>query len=187
MKIAAWLIRRDDRRIISLRSHIAHPFPKTTPTELFGAAEEIDRIVCVVGRDAGFHGAEMLVTKREDVRPHVCGECSIRRPPERSHICHPDRSGGTLCSCPIRTLLSEAAHTDARLMALTSRYRRGVATFPGLFCARFSHQSLPQLPSQNLSRRRPGHGLHKVHLAGLLVVRKPIGHKPAQGPLHRLI
>jgi hypothetical protein len=39
--------------------------------ELVSAAKEFDGIVGVVGSECGFHGAEVLVAKGQEVRPHA--------------------------------------------------------------------------------------------------------------------
>ena len=61
------------------RRDVAHSFTKTTPAEFLGAAEKIDGVIGTVRSNTRFHGAEMFVTEGEYVRPHDCGECSIRR------------------------------------------------------------------------------------------------------------
>jgi len=68
--IALWLAGGQDRREIALRRHIADAFAETARAEFFGAAEEVDRALRIVGGEHRFHCAEMLVAEREDVRPH---------------------------------------------------------------------------------------------------------------------
>ena len=69
--VAAWLVGSDFRRNVALGIDVTDALTEAASTELFGAAEKVDRVVGVVRGDAGFHGAEMLVTEWKDVRPHV--------------------------------------------------------------------------------------------------------------------
>ena len=69
--VATRLVGSDLGREIALGVDVSDPLAEAAAAELFGAAEEIDGVVETVGSDAGFHGPEMLVTKREDVRPHA--------------------------------------------------------------------------------------------------------------------
>ena len=62
MHVAAGLVGGNVRSIVPLRGYIPDTFPETAAAKLIGAAEEVYGIVGAVGRDAGFHGAEMLVT-----------------------------------------------------------------------------------------------------------------------------
>ena len=84
VQIATRLIGSDLRRSIALGRHIADALAEAAAAEFFGAAEEVDGVVGTIGREAGFHSAEMLVTKGEDVRPHDSGECSIQGVGRRS-------------------------------------------------------------------------------------------------------
>ena len=68
---AAGLARADFRRIVALGSCVADAFAKATAAEFFGAAEEVDGIVRVIGGEDEFHGAVMAVAEREDVHPHA--------------------------------------------------------------------------------------------------------------------
>ena len=61
---------------VAARGGVADAFAEAAAAELVGAAEKVDGVVGAVGGDAGFHGAEMLVTKGEEIRPHGQGECS---------------------------------------------------------------------------------------------------------------
>ena len=69
--VAAWLVGSNFRRNVALGIDVTDAFTEAASTELFGAAEKVDRVVGIVRGDAGFHGAEMLVTEWKDVRPHV--------------------------------------------------------------------------------------------------------------------
>lgn len=69
--VAARLVGSDLGREIALGVDVSDALAETAAAELLGAAEEIDGVVETVGSDAGFHGPEMLVTEREDVRPHA--------------------------------------------------------------------------------------------------------------------
>ena len=57
---------------------VANPFAKAAPAKFLGATKKIDGVIRTVRSNTRFHGAEMFVTKGEDVRPHDCGEFSIR-------------------------------------------------------------------------------------------------------------
>jgi hypothetical protein len=76
--IAAGLVGGDVGDVVAARGGVAYAFAEAAAAELVGAAEEVDGVVGAVGGDAGFHGAEMFVTEREDVRPHALRECSRR-------------------------------------------------------------------------------------------------------------
>jgi class 3 adenylate cyclase len=69
--VAARLVGSDFGRHITLGIDVTDALTEAASTELFGAAEKIDRVVGIVRGDAGFHGAEMLITEWKDVRPHV--------------------------------------------------------------------------------------------------------------------
>jgi len=69
--VAARLVGAHFGRQVALGIDIADALAETASAEFFGTAEEVDRIIGTVGGDAGLHGAEMLVTKRKDVRPHA--------------------------------------------------------------------------------------------------------------------
>lgn len=69
--VAAWLVGSDFGRNVALGIDVTDALTEAASTKLFGAAEKVDRVVGIVRGDAGFHGAEMLVTEWKDVRPHV--------------------------------------------------------------------------------------------------------------------
>ena len=62
VEIAAGLFWSDYRGFIALRSYVANAFAEAASAELVGTTKEVDGIICVVGGDASFHGAEMFVT-----------------------------------------------------------------------------------------------------------------------------
>ena len=52
-------------------------------TKLVGAAEELHRIIKVIGRNRKFHGPVVLIAQGEDVRPHeasLASRVKVRRP-----------------------------------------------------------------------------------------------------------
>ena len=84
VQVAARLVGSDFGRSIALGRDVADALAEAAAAEFFGAAEKVDGVVGAVRREAGFHSAEMLVTKGKDVRPHDSGECSIRGARRRS-------------------------------------------------------------------------------------------------------
>jgi hypothetical protein len=68
--IAAWLVRREQRRLTTLRSHISQPFTEATVTEFVGTAEELNGIIGTERSNARLHGPIVFITKRQNVRPH---------------------------------------------------------------------------------------------------------------------
>src|SRR5215470_5130046 len=69
--VAARLVGGDFGREVAFGVDVADAFAEAASAEFFSAAEEVDGVVSVVRGDAGFHGAEMFVTERKNVRPHV--------------------------------------------------------------------------------------------------------------------
>jgi hypothetical protein len=69
--VATRLVGSDLGSDVAFGVDVADPFAEAAAAEFFGAAEEVDGVVGVVRGDAGFHGAEMFVTERENVRPHA--------------------------------------------------------------------------------------------------------------------
>ena len=69
--VAAGLVRSDFGRNIALGIDVTDALTEAASAEFLGAAKKVDRVVGVIRGDAGFHGAEMLVTEGKDVRPHV--------------------------------------------------------------------------------------------------------------------
>ena len=61
--VAARLVWDDLRRQIALRIDVADAFSEAAPTELVGAAEEVDGVIGVKGSDAGLHGAIVLLAE----------------------------------------------------------------------------------------------------------------------------
>ena len=61
--LAAGLIGRNDRRLISFRSGVSYPFSEAAAAEFLGAAEEVDGVIGVKGSDAGLHGAIVLLAE----------------------------------------------------------------------------------------------------------------------------
>jgi len=78
VQVAAGLVGSDFGWSIALGRDIADALAEAAAAEFFGTAEKVDGVIGAVRREAGFHSAEMLVTKGKDVRPHDSGECSIR-------------------------------------------------------------------------------------------------------------
>lgn len=54
----------------AMRRAVADTLSEAAMAELVGTAEEFDGVFGVVGSEGGFHGAVMLVAKREEVGPH---------------------------------------------------------------------------------------------------------------------
>jgi len=50
---------------------VADALSEAAVAEAVGAAEEVDGVVGVVGRERELHGAVMLVAKGQEVRPHA--------------------------------------------------------------------------------------------------------------------
>lgn len=71
MTVTIGLIRSDHRRIPAFRRGISHAFSKTTMAEFIGATKKFDKVVGAIGSEGRFHGAEVLITKWEKVRPHA--------------------------------------------------------------------------------------------------------------------
>ena len=69
--VATRLVRSDLGSDVALRVDVADAFAEAASAKFFGAAKEVDGVVGVIGGDAGFHGSEMFVTERENVRPHA--------------------------------------------------------------------------------------------------------------------
>jgi hypothetical protein len=84
MHIAAGLVWGLFGSIGAAGRDVANPFAKAAPAELLGATKKIDGVIRTVRSDTTFHGAEMFVTKGENVRPHDCGECSIHEATTKS-------------------------------------------------------------------------------------------------------
>ena len=78
VEVAAGLVGHNVRGAVATGHGVADTFAEAASAEFLGAAEEIDGEVGTVGRDAGFHGAEMFVTEGEQVRPHGLREFSRR-------------------------------------------------------------------------------------------------------------
>ena len=69
--VARGLIRGEDRRVSALGRGVADALAETAMTEFVGAAEAFDGKVGVIGSESRFHGAEVLIAKGQDVRPHA--------------------------------------------------------------------------------------------------------------------
>ena len=69
--IAGGLVGSENRGISAGWGCIANTLAEAAMAELVGAAEELDGIVGIVRSQRGLHGAEVLVAKRKDVRPHA--------------------------------------------------------------------------------------------------------------------
>jgi hypothetical protein len=69
--IAGGLVGGEDGRLSALGRGIADALAEAAMAELVSAAKEFDGIVGVVGSECGFHGAEVLVAKGQEVRPHA--------------------------------------------------------------------------------------------------------------------
>ena len=73
MAVANWLVRSKDGHVFALGCGVAGAFAEAAMAELVSAAEELDGTVGAVGSKDEFHGAVMLITKGQDVRPHANG------------------------------------------------------------------------------------------------------------------
>ena len=71
MTVTIGLIWSDHRRIPAFRRGISHAFTKTTMAEFIGATKKFNKIVGAIGSEGRLHGAEVLITKWEKVRPHA--------------------------------------------------------------------------------------------------------------------
>ncbi len=69
--VAGRLIGRQPGRVSPLGRGVTDALAEAAVTELVGAAEEFDRIVGVVRSQRGLHGAEVLIAKGQNVRPHA--------------------------------------------------------------------------------------------------------------------
>jgi hypothetical protein len=78
MHIATGLVRGLLGGIGPAGRDVANAFAKATSAEFLGTTKKIDGVIRTVRSNTRFHGAEMFVTEGEYVRPHDCGECSIR-------------------------------------------------------------------------------------------------------------
>ena len=71
MFVATRLVVRDKRSLITLGRGVSQRFAEATLAELFGATEELDRIIHIERCKQEFHGAVVLVAQRQDVDPHA--------------------------------------------------------------------------------------------------------------------
>jgi hypothetical protein len=69
--IAGGLVGQNDGGISAARGSVADALTEATVTELVGAAKEFDGIFGIVGSEHRLHGAEVLVAKGQNVRPHA--------------------------------------------------------------------------------------------------------------------
>ena len=68
--IADGLVGSEFRSVAAFRGAVADALAEAAVAKLVGAAKKLNGRVGVVRSQSGLHGAEMLVAKGEDVRPH---------------------------------------------------------------------------------------------------------------------
>ena len=123
---AAWLVTRDQRRLIPSWSGVAEGLAEATLAELIRATEKLDRIVDVEGGKQEFHRPIMFVAQRQDVGPHgpilallQNRTGGLRR---RSLIRHSDSPLGFITDQPG----GQTRHLSSRAQLLSSRrFRTG--------------------------------------------------------------
>ena len=71
MALADRLVGGEDGRLSALGCGVADALAEATMAELVSTAKKFNGIVDVVGSECGFHGAEVLVAKGQEVRPHA--------------------------------------------------------------------------------------------------------------------
>jgi hypothetical protein len=81
VRIAPRLIVGKNRCLATLRRHVSETFAEAALAKLLGAAKELNRIVCAIGRNASLHGAVVLVAERQNVGPHGLSLAFHRRWP----------------------------------------------------------------------------------------------------------
>ncbi len=69
--LADGLVGGEYGRFSALGRCVADALAETAVAELIGATKEFDGIIGAVGSQSGLHGAEMLIAKGQDVRPHA--------------------------------------------------------------------------------------------------------------------
>ena len=69
--LADGLVGGEHWRVSALGRGVANALAEAAVTELVGATKKFDAIVGIVRSEYRLHGAEMLVAKGQDVRPHA--------------------------------------------------------------------------------------------------------------------
>jgi hypothetical protein len=64
MRITAWLVGTDKRRLTALWSHVSQPFAEATVTKLRCTSEKFDGVVGAEGRKARLHCPIVLIAER---------------------------------------------------------------------------------------------------------------------------
>ena len=70
MLFADWLVRGNNRSLVSSWGHVSERFVEAALTELIRTAEEFDRIVDAEWSQEKLHGSIMLIAQWQDVAPH---------------------------------------------------------------------------------------------------------------------
>jgi hypothetical protein len=71
MAVADRLIGSENGNVFALGGGVTDALAKTSMAEFVSAAEKLDGAVGAVGSQDELHGAEVLITKWQDVRPHA--------------------------------------------------------------------------------------------------------------------
>jgi len=80
--LADGLVGSESGRGSAVRGAVADALSEAAMAKLVGAAEEFDGVFRAVGGESRFHGAVMLVAKREEIGPHRKEECNTPRKSE---------------------------------------------------------------------------------------------------------
>jgi hypothetical protein len=69
--IASGLVEGEHGCFSALRRGVTDALAEAAVAEFVGAAKEFDGLVGVIGSQCGLHGAEVLIAKGQNVRPHA--------------------------------------------------------------------------------------------------------------------
>ena len=64
MRIAAWLVGTNKRRLTALRSHVPQPFAEAAVTKLCRTSEKLDGVIGAERRKARLHCPMVLIAER---------------------------------------------------------------------------------------------------------------------------